>query len=72
MSKSKYVVRRWVSFPAFYEVDASTPHEARAIATGLAKAFVKLKGLDVVLDDQDCVVADANAPHPVFLYAGDK
>lgn len=72
--KKKYEVRRWVSFPAFYHVEASSPQEARKIANKNVQTYLKQIGLadSVHIDELDCSVSDLDDRLSTVLRGGEE
>ena len=77
MAKKKtinYTVRRWVHFPAFWEVEASTPQEARKKSYELTMSYLKNLGISETspIEEGDAVVAvheDGDVIGKVVLYS---
>jgi hypothetical protein len=67
--KKTYEVRRWVSFPAWYKVEADSALEARKIAYHMATQYVSSLKIDNnPMDEGDSLVALAEEGK-VVLYA---
>ena len=59
---NNYIVRRWVSYPEFLTIKASSPHEAR----DLANRKVRKRHPHADINPLECVVAVKATAEDVF------